>query len=96
VAKVPVGGAVKVADGTSGHDAWVLQLQTAKITALSAVCPHEGCTVDFISPAEGFICPCHQSHFAASGKRISGPAPTGLSPIPVQVSNGEIRTTGPT
>jgi thiosulfate dehydrogenase [quinone] large subunit len=93
VAKVPVGGAVKVADGNSGHDAWVLQLHPGQITALSAVCPHEGCTVDFISPAEGFVCPCHQSHFAASGQRLSGPAPTGLQQIPVLIADGDVRTT---
>jgi thiosulfate dehydrogenase [quinone] large subunit len=93
VAKVPVGGAVKVADGASGHDAWVLQVQAGRLSALSAVCPHEGCTVDFVSVAAGFVCPCHQSRFAVTGRRLSGPAPTGLQPIPVRVVDGQVRTT---
>lgn len=57
-----------------------------------AVCPHEGCEVDFLPapkdlPAEIgakvhgpiYMCPCHSSIFSpASGGYIDGPAPRGL------------------
>ena len=48
--------------------------------ALNAKCPHQGCTVDPMDPATNEItCPCHGSRFGINGKRISGPASTGLT-----------------
>src|SRR5262245_1535270 len=35
-----------------------------KVTALSSVCPHLGCAVDFNGKASEFECPCHASAFA--------------------------------
>lgn len=89
---VPVGGGVQVTDTATGDPAWVLQLQPGRFTAVDAVCPHQGCTVTFVSPGEGFVCPCHGSFFDASGARLSGPAPSGLRTIPVDVQGGDVRT----
>lgn len=91
--QVPVGGAKQVTDSATGHPVWVLQLQAGQFTALDAVCPHQGCTVEFVSPSDGFACPCHGSAFTATGSLINGPAPQGLTPVPVSVQNGEVRTT---
>lgn len=92
-AKVPVGGGLQVTDSTTDHPAWVLQLQKGRFTAFDAVCPHQGCTVDFVSAKDGFACPCHSSFFDAQGNRLSGPAPQGLTPIPVKLEGGDVRTT---
>jgi thiosulfate dehydrogenase [quinone] large subunit len=89
---VPVGGAAAVTIASVGEPAWVLQLQPGHFTALDARCPHQGCSVRFVSASAGFICPCHQSRFRADGARIDGPAPTGLAPIPVTVVGDEVRT----
>lgn len=44
--------------------------------AVSTRCTHRGCTV---KPAgQRLECPCHGSRFAFDGKRIDGPAPSGL------------------
>ena len=44
--------------------------------AIDARCPHLGCLV---RPSEnGFACPCHRSHFSPSGERITGPSPSAL------------------
>ena len=91
--QVPVGGAKQVTDSATGHPVWVLQLQAGQFTALDAVCPHQGCTVEFVSPSDGFACPCHGSAFTASGGLINGPAPTGLTAVPVTVQDGQVRTT---
>jgi Rieske Fe-S protein len=40
--------------------------------AISATCPHLGCTVAF--KGEGFNCPCHDSQFDARGHVTQGPA----------------------
>lgn len=89
---VPLDGAVAVTITSVGEPAWVLQLQPGHFTALDARCPHQGCTVRFLSAAAGFECPCHHSRFAADGARISGPAPTGLLAVPVRVVGDEVRT----
>ena len=41
-------------------------------SALSLTCTHLGCTVE--QNADGFICPCHGSHFDENGKLLHGPA----------------------
>lgn len=90
---VPVGGAAAVTIGSVDEPAWVLQLQPGHFTAFDARCPHQGCSVRFVSASAGFVCPCHQSRFAADGRRIDGPAPTGLLPVPVKLVGDEVRTT---
>lgn len=46
------------------------------IYALSAICPHLGCTV---KPAtNGFLCPCHKTEFSKNGDYVTGPAKKGL------------------
>lgn len=90
---VPVGGGKEVTVQSVDEPAWVLQLDPGQFTAYSAICPHQGCTVDFVSAADGFACPCHQSRFDARGQRIAGPARRGLTPIPITVTGGDVRTT---
>ena len=61
--------------------------------ALSAKCPHLGCTVNFDAVAQGFKCPCHGSTFDVSGAWISGPAQRNLQPLPVKKQpDGNIET----
>jgi menaquinol-cytochrome c reductase iron-sulfur subunit len=61
-----------------------------KVTALSSVCPHLGCAVDFNRPAGDFECPCHASAFAKDGQKLFGPSLRGLDPLAVKLveSNG--------
>jgi len=92
VGDVPVGGAVQVTVRSADEPAWVLQLQAGAFTAFDARCPHQGCIVDFVSAADGFACPCHHSRFDPQGRRLDGPAPRGLTPIPVRVQDGDVRT----
>ena len=59
--------------------------------ALSAKCPHLGCTVNADPVSGGFKCPCHGSTFGPSGKWLSGPAGQSLHPLPVKSKpNGDI------
>ena len=47
--------------------------------ALSLVCPHLGCRPAWDQAGGRFLCPCHGSAFAADGRRLAGPARTGLN-----------------
>lgn len=47
--------------------------------AVSAICPHLGCTVNVVPGKDPFLCPCHGSHFDKDGAVVSGPSPRGLT-----------------
>jgi cytochrome b6-f complex iron-sulfur subunit len=49
----------------------------AGLYALDAVCTHLGCLVEQKEEG-GFVCPCHGSHFDASGVPENGPATKAL------------------
>ena len=56
------------------------------LTALTAICTHEGCTITrYRSSTYG--CPCHGSEFSTSGAVKSGPATTSLRQFSTQFVN---------
>lgn len=68
----------------------VTQPTAGKFEAFSAICTHQGCTVNTVS--DGRIhCPCHGSEFdAATGEVVQGPAQAPLATIPIAVRNGTV------
>jgi thiosulfate dehydrogenase [quinone] large subunit len=88
---VPVGGAASFQDPASGDPALVVQHQAGQFLAFDAVCPHAGCTVQYEQSQDIIVCPCHGSLFnAATGSVEQGPAASGLRPIPISESNGQL------
>lgn len=60
------------------------------VHGFSSICPHQGCQVNHVGGGT-IDCPCHASRFdATTGKVVGGPAPHGLDPVAVTVSNGEV------
>jgi Rieske Fe-S protein len=51
--------------------AWVRR-DGGKVVALSAVCPHLGCAVNYDPERNKFMCPCHKSAFELDGTRQQG------------------------
>jgi Rieske Fe-S protein len=86
VDRVPVGGGVVLAK----EKVVVTRPAPDDVRAFSAVCTHQGCTVDTV--ADGTIdCPCHGSRFDAStGAVRNGPAARPLATVAVVVRSGTV------
>ncbi len=80
-------GSLVFQDPTSGDPAVAVALDGGSVVAFDAVCTHAGCTVSYDSGAKVLSCPCHGAVFdpAHGAAVVSGPAPTPLASIPLQV-----------
>ena len=58
--------------------------------AMSAVCTHLGCTVQYREDLKRIWCACHNGMYDLNGKNISGPPPRPLDSLEVQVRGDEI------
>jgi Rieske Fe-S protein len=56
--------------------------------AYSVVCPHLGCSINVASDHKGFACPCHDSSFDETGKRLTGPSPRDMDTLETRVEGG--------
>lgn len=63
-----------------------LQKRGSGVHALSAECPHLGCSVRFDESKKHFGCPCHDSSFSLDGARQGGPAPRGMDQLEARVT----------
>lgn len=86
VSDIPVGGAL--AATVNGKPVLLVQQTAGTVTALSAVCTHQGCTV--MAGKTSLNCPCHGSVFALDGSVKQGPAPSPLPAVDVHVVDGEV------
>lgn len=85
VAPVPPGPGEGSVIEREGDKIAVYAAAAGELQAVSAVCTHLGCTVEFNAADVTWDCPCHGSRFATDGTVIQGPATTNLVP----------RSTGP-
>lgn len=64
------------------------------LDARSATCPHLGCAVGWDPAKTTYLCPCHDSRFAVTGEKLSGPSERGLDTLPIaQSSDGRLKLT---
>ena len=81
--------------GVHTHHDFLLFADPAKAehaVAVSRICTHLGCRVNYQQDKALIECPCHQSRFTPEGQRISGPAEKNLPSYPVSLKkDGEGR-----
>jgi cytochrome b6-f complex iron-sulfur subunit len=73
-----------------GRKIFVMRTSGTELLALSGVCTHAGCTVDWDGSTQ-FNCPCHGSQFSSTGAVLRGPAGTALRKFTTTLS-GDVLT----
>jgi Rieske Fe-S protein len=89
VAAIPLGG---VQHFTSGAIVGYVRRTTTGFAALSGVCTHMGCLLQWNGPARTFDCPCHGGRFTETGASAPG-SPVSYRPLPTlrtKVENDQV------
>jgi Rieske Fe-S protein len=83
--KFPVGSHRKFV-AANGAPAFLFRTKSG-VFAYSAICTHQGCTVDYLAAGKKLVCPCHRGSFDPfkSGKVVSGEPPRPLDKIAVSI-----------
>lgn len=74
-----------------GRPAALLQSKPGEYIALSAVCTHLGCVVQWQEAKGEFLCPCHGGRFSPTGTVLGGPPPRPLEMLPVAVNGDQLQ-----
>ncbi|MDP3988342.1 MAG: Rieske 2Fe-2S domain-containing protein [Candidatus Levybacteria bacterium] len=67
----------------NGEQAAVSKDDNGNITAVSAVCTHMECIVEWNKNQKTWDCPCHGSKFSKDGKVLQGPAQKDLPKVEI-------------
>ena len=99
---VPVGPEEQLGPGESKTISYgrypALVINTSEgLRAYSAVCTHFACLVKWDPELGEIVCPCHEGYFdPLDGSVISGPPPTSLEAIKIEIVDGQIYIGGET
>lgn len=74
------------------HSVWVRRegKSVERVLALSPICPHLGCPINWYRDRSEFICPCHGGVFDAEGRHIAGPPPRSMDPLEFEIRDGRL------
>ncbi len=74
-----------------GTDAILFKTKDEKVYALSRICTHEGCSVNFDMSKNKLICPCHGAEYeSGEGNVISGPTQRNLKKLNVKIDGDNV------
>ncbi len=96
ISEMPEVGVKKIAlyetpGGRAYARVFIKRSPDGRLTALSAVCSHLGCIVNYDRLKNRFVCPCHGGIYDGNGKNIAGPPPAPLKNLPVRISGAYIQ-----
>ncbi len=83
-------GKLLVKDKSLGEILIVKTSVPDNFVAVSPICTHSGCNVEWKPDSNKFICPCHNSEFDVAGKVESAPATRPLTTYAVKVEGDNI------
>jgi Rieske Fe-S protein len=87
LADIPVGSALVTKDA-SGAPIAIIRTAETTVSAVTAVCTHQGTTV---APVSGeLVCPSHDSRFGFDGSVKKGPATTPLKEVKVKIDGENV------
>ena len=69
---------------------FVIRTNDSTVLALSAVCTHVRCILNYDHERRTLVCPCHDGHFDLHGNVLSGPPPRALPSYEVTLREGEV------
>jgi len=87
---------LKVGEGfnftaNDGSSAILFKTKDEKVYALSRICTHQGCAVDFDLAQNKLICPCHGAIYeTVEGNVLSGPTQRALKKITVKIDGNNV------
>jgi nitrite reductase/ring-hydroxylating ferredoxin subunit len=86
VSMFPIGSSQKFV-AANGAPAFLFRTKTG-VFAYSAICTHQGCTVEYLKAGKKLVCPCHGASFDPfkAGKVVSGEANRPLAKINVSIN----------
>ncbi len=88
-------GAPVYFDYPSGYPNVLFLQPDGSLLALSMLCTHVCCALEYVQALKEFGCPCHGSIFDSTGKVVQGPANLNLPQVTLRVdANGYIFPTG--
>jgi glycine/D-amino acid oxidase-like deaminating enzyme/nitrite reductase/ring-hydroxylating ferredoxin subunit len=64
-----------------GQKVAAFRAEDGSVRAVSAICKHIGCTVDWNDAERSWDCPCHGSRYDTDGRVICGPTTEALTPV---------------
>ena len=77
----------------SGDTIMVIRISDTQVIAVSAICTHAGCSMDYSAGPQVLDCPCHGSQFSIDGRVVRGPANRPLRVYGVALANDKITIT---
>lgn len=73
-----------------GREPCILVWADGRVHALSVVCTHLGCLVEWSPERKQLLCPCHRAAFGLEGNVIEGPPPRPLPTFQVSLAGDRV------
>ena len=73
-----------------GKPVLLFRTQAGELKALTAICTHLACTVQYRADRSDIWCACHNGVYNQTGTNVSGPPPRPLTPLEVNVRGDKV------